>query len=123
LAQSGLAVLFSIGLTYPFLNFRVAVGLGQRGFWINGRKCIGRNPFPVILCWIAGIPDNRSSDKGGLTVLLNYHSPNAGPSGPCDPRRDICVPQNAFLIFLFLKFSYSNSLQVAIIHLCSLYFG
>jgi len=33
-------------------------------------KCIGRNPFLTVLCRIAGIPVNRSSDKRDLTVFM-----------------------------------------------------
>jgi len=61
---------FSIGLTYPFLNFRV--GVGQQNFRIKGVKCIGRNPLLAVFCRIAGIPVFRSSDKRGLTVYTLF---------------------------------------------------
>jgi len=61
-------VFFSIELTYPVLNLHV--GVGQRGVWIKGVKCMGRNPFLAVLCRIVRIPVNRSSDKRGLTIHL-----------------------------------------------------
>jgi len=56
----GVIVIFSIDLTYLFLNFRIRVG--QRVFQIKGLKCFGRNPFLPILCQIVGIPVDQSSD-------------------------------------------------------------
>jgi len=34
-------------LTYPVLNLHV--GVGQRGVWIKGVKCMGRNPFLAVV--------------------------------------------------------------------------
>jgi len=61
-----------------FLNFRV--GVGQRGFWIKGVKCIERNPLLAVLCRMAGILVFRSSDKRDLTAYKFMFCPDRSKS-------------------------------------------
>jgi len=45
---------------------------------LKGVKCIGRNSFLTVLCRIAGIPVNGSSDKRGLTATVSNTWPTLG---------------------------------------------